>query len=272
MRNVAPRCQLTKSHFPSAYNQAAKSLLSLWVAAIFRDPTSCKANSLEYLRLRRVAVDRVGQPLERVPSRSASYRNSRVPAGPRTVNPPLPARTALYSKCILSPSRSNRRRINSPTSRSSLVSRFAVELTRSTSLPRRWKAWASSHASGPPRQPAADRFRRGLNRTTQADSSTSTWYAFAGHVKHRSTLLMIGKLGSRPDEVVIGFEKFADRMIPGRADCARIRNIVGAQSEVLLDFPLCFGFHQRAFGGVAIRRKAFTAPTRISIPAVVGVS
>src|SRR5260370_12156889 len=65
MGNLAPGCQLTKSHFPGAYNQAAKSLLSSWVAVTSRDPTSCKANSLEYLRLRRVAVDRVGQPLKR---------------------------------------------------------------------------------------------------------------------------------------------------------------------------------------------------------------
>src|ERR1700680_880880 len=39
----------------------------------------------------------------------------------------------------------------------------------------------------------------GLNWITQAVSSTSTWYAFAGHVNNRRTLLMNGgKLGCRP--------------------------------------------------------------------------
>jgi indoleamine 2,3-dioxygenase len=39
----------------------------------------------------------------------------------------------------------------------------------------------------------------GHNPTTQAESSTSTWYAFAGHVNNRRTPLMIGgKLGCRP--------------------------------------------------------------------------
>src|ERR1700676_2824728 len=39
----------------------------------------------------------------------------------------------------------------------------------------------------------------GLNRIMQAVFSTSTWYAFAGYVNNRRTLLMNGgKLGSRP--------------------------------------------------------------------------
>src|SRR5271169_5263417 len=42
----------------------------------------------------------------------------------------------------------------------------------------------------------------GLNRTTHAVSSTSTWYAFAGQVNNRRSLLMNGgKLGGRPDEL-----------------------------------------------------------------------
>jgi len=46
----------------------------------------------------------------------------------------------------------------------------------------------------------------GLNRITQAVSSTSTWYAFAGQVSNRRTLLMIGrKLGSRPGPALKGY-------------------------------------------------------------------
>jgi hypothetical protein len=42
----------------------------------------------------------------------------------------------------------------------------------------------------------------GHNPTTQAESPTSTWYAFAGHVNNRRTPLMIGgKLGCRPDAI-----------------------------------------------------------------------
>ena len=33
----------------------------------------------------------------------------------------------------------------------------------------------------------------GLSRTTQAVSSTSTWYAFAGHVRRQAPLLMNGE-------------------------------------------------------------------------------
>src|SRR5271155_882912 len=43
----------------------------------------------------------------------------------------------------------------------------------------------------------------GLNRITHAESSTSTWYAFAGQVNNRRSLFMIGgKSGCRPNRMV----------------------------------------------------------------------
>src|SRR5262249_46780284 len=57
---------------------------------------------------------------------------------------------ALNPRCSLSPSCSKRRRITSPASGSSRGNRCSVALTRSTSLPRRRKAWASSQPTGPP--------------------------------------------------------------------------------------------------------------------------